>query len=83
MAILKTKLSKISIKNENATDNVNIDKIIVIPLLKNSRFSDNNRLWRSRRHFLLMHLLLANLLRMWLMDFSVAPSLKMSLRALI
>ena len=34
MAILKTKLSKIPIKNENATDNINgfnIDKIIVIP----------------------------------------------------
>ena len=45
MAILKTKLSKIPIKNENATDNVNgfnIDKIIVIPLPKDPRFSDDN-----------------------------------------
>ena len=42
MTILKTKLSKIPIKNENTTNNVNgfnIDKIIVIPLLKGSRFS--------------------------------------------
>lgn len=45
MAILKTKLSKIPIKNVNAIDNVNsfnIDKIIVISLLKSSRFSDDN-----------------------------------------
>ena len=45
MAILKTKLSKIPIKNDvkaNATDNINIDKIIVIPLLKSSKFSDDN-----------------------------------------
>ena len=47
MAILKTKLSKIPIKNNvkaNVTDNINIDKIIVIPLLKSSRFSDNNNI---------------------------------------
>ena len=45
MAILKTKLSKIPIKNDvkvNATDNVNIDKIIVIPLLKSSSLNDDN-----------------------------------------
>lgn len=48
MAILKTKLSKIPTKNDvkvNVTDNVNgfnIDKIIVIPLLKSSKFSDDN-----------------------------------------
>ena len=45
MTILKTKLSKIPIKNVNAIDNVNsfnIDKIIVISLLKSSRFSDDN-----------------------------------------
>ena len=45
MAILKIKLSKIPIKNDvkvNATNNVNIDKIIVISLLKSSRFSDDN-----------------------------------------
>lgn len=45
MAILKIKLSKIPIKNDvkvNVTDNVNdfnIDKIIVILLLKSSKFS--------------------------------------------
>ena len=54
MAILKTKLSKIPIKNDvkiNVTDNVNIDKIIIISLLKSSRFSDNNNIKKDDYRF--------------------------------